>query len=296
LNPKRPHDTTGPAETQGLAGGFLDGRQDLDAALAEAQSEDLARRLGVDLAAIKPCVALTPPQQEGNRSAYAFTLAVEFIRAGAVRDLVVAEVIGYAHRCDQPPRAKTRFSERDAVSAVNSAFQRAKGGGLRGFGCDRGPLRAYCPWGGGAEGKAACSYIHGRRRPPKRDRITTLAGAWSLARALPVPKSWQAQQTQRRRYIMLAVGALEALKGHAGTELITSLREFSFQSGINRRTLRRDLEALRQASWIEFAPGLSRRDQGERLARGCRIRRLLPPAERPVERVQAAFVGAREAL
>jgi len=89
------------------------------------------------------------------------------------------------------------------------------------------------------------------------------------------------------------IGALETAKGQAGVELITSSRELAYAAGYDHSTVRRDLKAMAAAGWIEYTPGLSRKDQGQGLARGARIRRLLP-SEWAVAQVKTIFPGAEK--
>jgi hypothetical protein len=92
---------------------------------------------------------------------------------------------------------------------------------------------------------------------------------------------------------MMVIGALEAAKGCAGVELITSGRELEYAAGYSRRTVYRDLRAMAAAGWIKYIPGLSRKHQGGSLARGARICRLLP-GEWAAAQVRAVFPGAEE--
>jgi hypothetical protein len=253
----------------------------------------LAEKLGVDVALIKPCVACIGPQEEGHRGAVCYALAVEYLRTGASPDVVTAVLGEWAGRCAQPPRAREAFTARDVASAIKGAVQKQKTVGLRGHGCKRGVLGEMCPYGGGERGMAVCPYIRRNRRPPKRDRITTLLGTHNLARAHKPGPGWKPGQTVRRRYLLIVIGALETAKGQAGVELITSSRELAYAAGYERSTVRRDLKAMAAAGWIEYTPGLSRKDQGQGLARGARIRRLLP-GEWAVAQVKTIFPGAEK--
>jgi hypothetical protein len=93
---------------------------------------------------------------------------------------------------------------------------------------------------------------------------------------------------------MMTFAVMERVKGYGGAELISSQRELAREARIDSRTLRRDLAAMRDECWIEWQPGLSRRDQGDREARGARIRRLLP-AGWVLAEVQRVFPGSKEA-
>jgi hypothetical protein len=248
----------------------------------------------VDVALIKPCVACIGPQEEKHRGATCYALAVEYLRTGASAAVATAVLGEWASRCAQPPRASHPFTGRDVASAVKGVVCKQKSTGLRGHGCKQGPLREACPYGGGDAGMALCPYIQRNKRPPKRDRITTLLGAYNLARAHRPGSGWRPGQVIRRRFLMMVIGALEAAKGHAGVELITSGRELSYVTGCDRRTVTRDLRAMAAARWIEYTPGLSRGDQQRGPARGARIRRLLP-GEWAVAQVKTIFHGAEEA-
>jgi hypothetical protein len=255
--------------------------------------EILAERLGGDIALIKPCVACIGPQEEGCRGAVCYVLAVEYLRTGAPPEVVTAILGEWASRCFQPPRASHSFTPRDVASIVKSVVQKHKTVELRGYGCKRGTLRDACPYGGGERGMAVCPYIRRNRRPPKRDRIATLLGAYNLARAHKPGVGWKPSQTLRRRYLMMVIGALEAAKGWAGVELITSGRELECAVGCSRSTVYGDLRAMAAAGWIEYTPGLSRTHQGGGLPRGARTRRLLP-VEWAAAQVKAIFQGAEE--
>jgi len=248
-------------------------RNDFDEAINASLREDLARHLGLPVEVIKPCVANIGPQAEGRRSEFAHILAVELLRAGA-SPLKVAAYLGYwAERCEQPPKASHAFTLRDLESTLKSATKKQETEGLRGYGC-RGPLAEFCPY--GEADRLRCPYISRNRRPLRRDKITTLLGAFNLAKAHRAPADWKPSVVFRRRFLHMAIGALEAAKGYAGGELITSLQELEYQTGISRSTLRRDLEAMAAAGWLSFTPGLSRREKGELPARGAALRRLLP--------------------
>lgn len=270
-----------------------------DAEHAEWLRDSIAKELGLDPQAIKPCVAVlaSTPQPKGARGAGGHKLAVEFIRAGAKPDVLCTFLGAWAQRCAQPPYANHPFTPRDIAATIRGVAKIARDGRLYGFGCDNPhDLRPFCPYGGGEAGKKACPYLQVRRRPPTRKSTTTLLGAWNLARTHEVPPGWRPRQIVRRRYLMLAIGAVEIAKGHGGCQLFTSTRELADESGIERHTLMRDLRAMATAGWIEYVPGRSRVEIA-RLAkagvevptRGARIRRLLPgeAAAALVERIFA---------
>ncbi|NIM07406.1 MAG: hypothetical protein GTO55_11810 [Armatimonadetes bacterium] len=252
---------------------------DFEVAITEALCEDLSRRLSLPVEVIKPCVANIGPQAEGTRGQYTHVLAVELLRAGASETATAAYLGDWIERCDQPPKAGHAFSLRDLESTLKSVKRRQSSGGLRGYGC-KGPLGEYCPY--SAADRRRCPYLSRSRRPVRWQSITTLLGAFNLTRAHKTPEHWKSGVIHRRRYLLMAIGALEAAKGYAGTELVTSLRELAYQAGISRSTLRRDLEAMAEAGWIDFLPGESRREKGS-LAKGARIRRLLPEEAREAE-------------
>jgi hypothetical protein len=266
---------------------------EFDGQITESLRADLARRLGLPLESIKPCVGNIPPQSEGTRGLYCHLLAVELLRAGASSRVAAAYLGDWIERCDQPPKARHAFTLRDLESTLKSVERRKSQDGLRGYGC-RGPLAEYCPYGPVEKGR--CPSISRNRRPPKREKITTLLGAFNLAKAHAIPEQWKPGVIVRRRFLLIGIGALESAKGYAGTQLLTSMRELAYQTGISRSTLRRDLEAMADAGWISFTPGVSRREKGT-LARGARIRRLLPGDAKEAElaRLNAiveAFPGA----
>jgi len=246
----------------------------LDEAIVSAFREEAARRLELPVEAVKSCVALIPPQPEGQRGYYAFVLAVELLRAGASLVKIAAYIGAWLERCDQPRKANHAFTLRELESTIRSAEKTQETAGLRGYGCYTGPLAELCPY--KDAGISNCPYIAHRRKPMRRERINTLLGAFNLSKAHLVPAHWKSQVIPRRRFLYMAFGALEVIKGYAGGELITSLRELEYQTKISRSTLRRDLEAMAAAGWIEFAPGLSRREKRSLPARGACIRRLLP--------------------
>ena len=244
---------------------------DLDLALVEQMRERMADRLSLDVNLIRPCVALLPPQSEGQRGLAAHVLAVELLRAGVNEQTVLAEVGAFASRCDQPPKATHKLGPPDVRAIVNSAARTQRRSGLRGYGCKTGPLATICPH----ENISDCPFILKRRRPRKRDMIANLVGAWNLAREHQAPRAWQAAQIVRRRFLLLAVAALEVVKGYGGGELITSARELAWQTSIPLSTVRRDLRAMAASGWISYTPGRSRQELGD-LPQGARVRRLLP--------------------
>jgi len=258
---------------------------ELDARLIEIAREQLAQRLGVDVAKVRPCVAIIPPQPESLRGQFARVLAVEYLRAGATEGVVTAMLGEWASLCAQPPRASHPFGAREVAAIVRSAARRKAT--LRGYGCDAGPLAEACPY---SSGKAECPYILGRRRPERRESFKGLVSAFNLCREHRAPAMWTGAQTIRRRFLLLAFAALETAKGYSGGELITSHREIAFQVGIPLSTVRRDLWAMKSAGWIDYAPGRSRAEIGD-LPRGARIRRLLP-GDAAAALVQAFFPGA----
>lgn len=247
----------------------------LDAALLDTMRERMAERLGLDVRNVRPCVAAIRPQEEGRRGEFCRVLAVELLRAGASKEVCLAYLGGWAEDCCQPPRASQKFAPSEVASIVKSALKTQRHGGLRGYGCKTGPLAEICPYGGGTQGMGVCPSIAQRRRPAKRERIATLPGAWNLARQHMAPLQWTGQQTVRRRFLMMAIAALEVGKNYGGGQLFTSVRELAYQTGIPRSTVARDLVAMRDAGWVEYEPGRNRREPGD-LPRGARIRRLLP--------------------
>lgn len=247
----------------------------LDAELVEAMRERMAERLGLDVRNIKPCVATLPPQEGGRRGEFCRVLAVELLRAGASKEVCLAYLGGWAEDCCQPPRAPHEFAPPEVASILKSALSTQERGGLRGYGCKTGPLAEVCPYGGGRPGMARCPFLAGRRRPPRREPMATLLGAYNVARRHSVPAEWTPQQAVRRRFLMMAIAALEVAKNYGGGQLFTSGRELAYHAQVPRTTVGRDLVAMRHAGWIEYEPGRSRREPGD-LPRGARIRRLLP--------------------
>jgi hypothetical protein len=114
---------------------------------------------------------------------------------------------------------------------------------------------------------------------------------WGMsARGKTLPACTRSATVTRRRWLWVALGALEAAKGHAGREYLGSLTELSFETDIPRRTLRSDMDAMAAAGWIEWERG-KRADAPGMPNRGCRIRRLLP-GDVGVQAVLDAFPGA----
>jgi hypothetical protein len=259
---------------------------DMDLALVDVARERMADRLNLDLHLVRPCVALLPPQAEGQRGAAAHVLAVELLRAGVNEQTVLAEVGAFASRCDQPPKATHKVGPTDVRAVVRSAVRTQKRGGLRGYGCKTGILAAICPYASIAD----CAFIVKRRRPQKRDAIANLLGAFNLARQHRPPRTWTAEQIIRRKWLLMVVAALEVAKGYGGGVLITTDRELEFQSGVPRSTIQRDLRAMAAAGWIEYTPGRSRREPGD-LPAGAHVRRLLP-GEALEALVREVFPGA----
>ncbi len=214
------------------------------------------------------------------RGRYAFLLAVELLRAGATQTKAAAFLGDWASRCEQPPKAKHVFTVREVESAVAAARKKQERGGLRGFGCNK-ELSQYCPY--GLKGRDRCPYIARNKRQPKRESITSLLGAVNLAKTLPVPEHWKPSVTLRRRYLLIVIGALEAAKGFAGGELLTSYSELAYESRLPRTNVRRDLEEMAEAGWISFKPGLSRKGRSGLPPQGARIRRLLPGESQQAE-------------
>jgi hypothetical protein len=262
----------------------------VDEQVAENLRGELARRLSLDVRVVKPCVAMLPPQREGRRGEICHVLAVEYLRAGARQDVVVAELAAYAERCDQPPDATHAFTTRDALATLKSVVGRRKRERLRGYGCDSGPLRELCPYDGD---KGRCPYLRARRRPRRREKLSTLLGTVNARRAHAVPPDWKGTQTWRRRALWDAIGALEVSKGCGGAALITSERELAFWGQIPQTTLRRDLLAMAHAGWIEYAPGLSRKGRRGEAPVGTRIYRLYP-GDKLLAAARAAFPGSEE--
>jgi len=242
----------------------------LDAEIALRLREEAARLLELHLDVVKPCWPRITGQPEGRRAEVCHLLAVEILRAGASPMKAMGFLSQWLGHCEQPPEARHAFTLREAESTVKSVARRQKSEGLLGYGC-KGPLAEWCPY----SDKRECAYLAHRRKVRKRESITTLAGAWRLAMAHRIPEGWTERQVWRRRCLLMAFGALEQLKGYSGQALITSERELEYQIEINRGTLRRDLAAMAAAGWIEYAPGLSRQQQGDSLSRGTRIVRLL---------------------
>lgn len=257
----------------------------INPAVAQQLREDLARKLGLTVELIKPCVASIPPQPEGTRSKWAFVLAVELLRAGASPENTREYLASWVRLCEQPPAARHAFTARDLDSTIRSALSKQQSVGLRGYGCD-GELQQYCPY--GEARKTCCPYLARNRRPPQRDKITTLLGAWNLAKGHWIPAHWKPAVVLRRKFLLMGIGALEAAKGFPGGELITSVRELEHETKIARSTLRRDLPEMHKAGWVFYEPGLSRRELGEGPPRGARIRRLLPGESAEAEAAQRA--------
>lgn len=273
---------------------------------AEVLRERLAAHLSIAVQRIKPCVACIGNIEEGQRAHYAYVLAMELTKAGASEDALLGYLGSYARNCQQPPIADTKFAAAEAMSEGRKALRkRERKQTIRGHGCGvsrDGPLLRFCPY-GAPEGRHDCPFIKDIRKAPKRVGITGLLGTFNTVRQLSVPPAWgvsakgkklpaavRSATLIRRRWLWVALGALEVAKGHAGREYLGSLRELSFETDIPRRTLRSDLEAMAAAGWIEWEQG-KRADAPGMPSRGCRIRRLLP-GDVDVKALLDAFPGA----
>ena len=262
----------------------------IDEQVTEDLRADLARRLSRDVQLIKPCVARIPRQEQGTRGTMCHVLAVEYLRTGAEPDLVMSELCKYVERCAQPPCADHPFTERDVSATLKSVLGKERREGLRGYGCDSGPLRDSCPYGGD---KSRCPYIRRMRREPKRQKLSTLLGTVNARRAHSAPAHWSERQKWRRRVLWDDIGALEVQKGYGGGELITSEKELVYRTQIAQTTLRRDLVAMAQAGWIRYSPGKSRKGRKGEPSVGTRIYRLYPE-EALLAAVKMIFADSEE--
>jgi len=258
--------------------------------LIQLRRERLAFDLGVPADRIKPCVSGIITAPASRRWEITKLLAFEHCYAGANVDRTIAVVSRLIEHFEQPPKFDCPpFTIREAIETIKGVYAFAGRQRLKGHGCNRGLLREFCCYGGNPEiSKRRCPYVTRMRRPARRDSITTLLGAWALARDHARPSGWSDRQFLRRKFILLGLGALEAAKGYAGTELITTTRELSFEMGIPHSTIARDLHAMARAGWIRYEPGIPRHKVAGRDPTGGRIQRLLP-SEWALANVQEVF-------
>jgi hypothetical protein len=238
--------------------------------LAEEMRASTARRLALDARLVKPCVAMIPPQGQGQRSRVCHILAVELLKAGAAVEGAAAYLGEWASNCAQPPAADHPYTSRDVESTVRGVGKLQTKEGLRGYGCR--DLEDWCAY-GGYEQRHLCPYY--RSLSKAKAENASLVGALDIARQ-DAPSTWSQNQTLRRRWLMVVIAGLEVLRGRPGGLLITTQSELSWRATIPRKTVGRDLAAMAEAGWIDYTPGLSRRETAGRAPVGSAIRRLTP--------------------
>jgi hypothetical protein len=272
---------------------------------AEAQRELLASRLGVPREEIHPCLALIGGQPEERRAKYAGVIAYQFARIGITEEQTLAYLGWYVGKCDQPPLAGHRFSDREARAIARHVYRKkARGQVIHGFGCIRrdSPLLEYCPYGAqtDAQNRFACPYVSQRLVKPNRRRTASLTGAMNLLHMhlrKRLPEGWRPRAAARRSLLYLTLAKLEVEHNHPGGELWTSERKLhdEFPLPISRRTIRTDLAAMHKARWIEWTRGKDHTGTAAagRPPLGMRVMRLLP-GDALMAAVEAAFPGAEE--
>ncbi len=264
---------------------------------AEWQREQLAARLHVPLECIKPCVALIGRIHEGRRQEFCRVVVIELVKAGAAEEDIRGH-IGYfvESQCEQPPLANRPFTHKEAEQTIRSVLAKAKRERILGHGCinPASPLLEFCPY-GAPEGRYSCPYVRGLIRAPKRKGISSLIGALNLLLQHPVPPGWSERQRARRALLTWTVAALEQLKGYGGAELVTSEAELVryLPTRTTRRTVRRDLAAMRDAGQIRWAKGKSRKGRAGLPPEGVKILRLFP-GDAAVTVVKDVFPTAEE--
>ena len=255
---------------------------------AELQREWLAARLGLRKEEVKPCLACMGSQPEGKRARIASVIAYEVAKIDVSEDQALSYLGWYVGKCDQPPLADHRFTDGEARAIVRSVYRKKKAGRrILGHGCIKrtSPLLEFCPYGADidAENRFACPYIRRRMVKPDRRRIASLVGAVNLLHLHlrpGIPKGWRKLAAARRSLLILTLAKLEVERGHPGGELWTSERKLQaeFPLPVTRTTIRRDLEAMQAASWIEWHRGKPHQATAAegREPLGMRVMRLFP--------------------
>lgn len=271
---------------------------------AEVQRDWLAARLEVPRDEIKPCLACMGSQHEGNRARIASVIAYELAKIGISEEQALSYIGYYVGKCDQPPLADYRFTDREARSILRSVYRKKKAGQrILGHGCIKrsSPLLAFCSYGADidADSRFSCPYIRRRMVKPDRRRIASLVGALNLLHMHlrpGIPKCWRPLAANRRSLLCLTLAKLEVERGHPGGELWTSERKLQaeFPLPIARATIRRDLAAMQTVGWIEWhrgKPHQATAAEGREPA-GMRVMRLFPGDAR-LAAVMEVFPGAQ---
>jgi hypothetical protein len=255
---------------------------------AEVQRELLAARLGVPMEEIKPCVALMGGQPEGRRAEIASVIAYELAKLGVPEEQALSYLGWYVGKCDQPPIADGRFTDREARAILRSVYrQKASGRRIHGYGCIRrsSPLLEFCPYGADldADNRFKCPYVSRRMVKPDRRRMASLVGVANLLHKHlrpGIPDGWRRLAATRRALLYFVLATLEVERGHSGGELWTSERALhaEFPLPITRTTIRGDLAAMHAAGWIKWTRGRDHRNTAAsgRSPLGTRVLRLFP--------------------
>ncbi len=269
----------------------------------EVQRDWLAARLGVPRDEIKPCLACMGSQPEGKRARIASVIAYELAKIGISEDQALSYLGWYVGKCDQPPLADHRFTDREARAIARSVYRRkASGARILGYGCisRSSPLLEFCPYGAAVDpaNRFTCPYIQRRMVKPDRRRIASLVGASNLLHMhlrLGIPTVWHRLAATRRSLLYLTLAKLEVERGHPGGELWTSERilRAEFPLPIARETIRRDLAAMHEAGWIRWRRGRPHQETAAdgRPPLGMRVMRLFPGDAR-FAAVTAMFPGS----
>ena len=272
---------------------------------AEQQREWLAARLGVPKEEIQPCLACIGGQPEHQRAKMAVVIAYQFAKIGVSEDMALSYLGWYVGKCDQPPVADHRFTDREARAIVRSVYRKkANGARILGYGCIKrsSPLLEFCAYGADLDpqNRFTCPYVTKRMVRPNRRRVASLVGATNLLHMhlrLGIPKGWRKLAAARRSLLYLTLAKLEVERGHPGGELWTSERtlQAEFPLPISRDTIRRDLAAMHEAGWIKWTRGKAHQETAAegRPPLGMRVMRLFPGDAR-IAAVMAAFPDAEE--
>jgi hypothetical protein len=252
----------------------------------EVQRGELARRLGIPVETVRPCIAVMvyAGRAEETREQGAKIIAADLVKLRVAEDAARGVLGLYVSQCEQVT-ASHRFTDREANAWLRHyQQQQAAGRRIYGFGCKRRSiLLEHCPY-GAPEGRHLCPSVRGLYRVPKRESLATATGMWHAAQGHVIPEGWTRLEACRRRLLWLELGVLENLRGHGGEAYIGSLRELKEMALVrtSRETLGSDLRAMAAAAppWIVYEPGRSWRGNAGLPRRGCRIIRLLPGTTR----------------
>jgi len=216
--------------------------------------QDLALKLNVSAADVRPCLARIGVVSQGIRNKTAYIVATEFRRMGAAEALAWREMLRWNGLCKPP------LPERELRSAFESAWRLPKVYGCRGALADAWCIgRKKCEW--------FAASVAGRRKCRETDLFDY---------------GWPGLLKSAEFRVYLSLVRLEQAKGvGAGGLVIAGTRDYAWLAGLHRGRVMAAFEGLERRKLLLVL------ERGERRSPGlpgmaCQVQRIVPIPEPPV--------------